>query len=839
VTFLFSNFIKTTLAANVTNTATSITLSSAANLPVIPTGYVLPVILNDAATGAIYEIVYCTAITGATLTVTRGEEGTAAVSWLSGDTVFSGPTAGSIIPKNFPNSIFQGLLSEGLPPPIISQCSAGAGTLAAGTYYYVVTALTPTGETTASVEASFTLSAAGGVNINWNPVRGASGYRIYGRTQQSELLIGTTTTETLFTDNGSVTYPSQVPSYRDTSGDVVALSGVTTPLSNNVQPTGVIIPLYYYPNNIYTDPVISELVSVMRKYPTVPFIVIINPSSGPGTATDGNIAVMIDWLRGFGAKVIGYIDSADTATPLSTLEGYVNTYTALYKNLDGIFIDNMNNTDPATDIPYYVAIKEYCHQNGYPLVVTNPGTTVYASYFAGGDIIMEVETAGYSTPTFYDEFYSGGAGIGVTRKQKAHIAYNVPYSPPNILLHKSAAQWLYVTDGPTSNPYNGLPSYLDELVGLLSGDTATAGGYTLTGLAVPVVTLAAAAGTLAAGTYAYRVTTVSNTGETLPSTEVSLTLAATGGVKISWTRIANAASYRVYGRTTGAELLIATVNNGVIEDGTATYTDTGAIVPAGAMPTTDTSGQLNGTTANFSGAISVGAATSAGEAVNLGQAYEQLSITANQSLTLTALETLVFSNGLTSNITITLEPGTIQGQMVCFMSGNPTTYEVTVNSNVTTGSPAFYLPDGTVIYSSGPTMTTSQGSFTLRWDGANWLCKTGGQVVIAPATASNQAVSLGQLQYSASSNVTASRAANTVYTNTNSKYLFVYVHGGSVVDSTAVLYATINGGVTMPFASDSNGSGSTYPSGMFVVPPGATYEVTTNGGGIGSWFEMY
>jgi hypothetical protein len=110
---------------------------------------------------------------------------------------------------------------------------------------------------------------------------------------------------------------------------------------------------------------------------------------------------------------------------------------------------------------------------------------------------------------------------------------------------------------------------------------------------------------------------------------------------------------------------------------------------------------------------------------------------------------------------------------------------------------------------------------------------------VASATTSTEAVNLGQLQYSASSNVTASRAANTVYTNTNSKYLFVYVHGGSVVDSTAVLYATINGGVTMPFASYSSGSGSTYPSGMFVVPPGATYEVTTNGGGIVSWFEMY
>ena len=120
------------------------------------------------------------------------------------------------------------------------------------------------------------------------------------------------------------------------------------------------------------------------------------------------------------------------------------------------------------------------------------------------------------------------------------------------------------------------------------------------------------------------------------------------------------------------------------------------------------------------------AATTATEVVPLGQVYQQLSIAASQSLTLSALETVVFSNGLTSNITITLEPGTIQGQKVRFMSGNPTTYGVTVNSNVSSGSPAFYLPDGTSMYSSGPTNSTPQGSLSCQWDGTNWHCQTTG-----------------------------------------------------------------------------------------------------------------
>ncbi|QGZ66261.1 hypothetical protein [Paraburkholderia acidisoli] len=93
--FIFANNVNTTLAGAVSNTATSITLASSANLPSsIPSGSVLVVTLNDVATRNNYEVVYATAISGATLTVQRAQESTAALSWLVGDFAFSGPTAG-------------------------------------------------------------------------------------------------------------------------------------------------------------------------------------------------------------------------------------------------------------------------------------------------------------------------------------------------------------------------------------------------------------------------------------------------------------------------------------------------------------------------------------------------------------------------------------------------------------------------------------------------------------------------------------------------------------------------------------------------------------------------
>jgi hypothetical protein len=93
--FVFVNNASTTLAAAATSSSTTLTLASSTNFPSsIPSGFVLPLTLNDAATRQIYEIVYVMAITGTSLTVTRGQEGTTAQNWSIGDYAFVGLTAG-------------------------------------------------------------------------------------------------------------------------------------------------------------------------------------------------------------------------------------------------------------------------------------------------------------------------------------------------------------------------------------------------------------------------------------------------------------------------------------------------------------------------------------------------------------------------------------------------------------------------------------------------------------------------------------------------------------------------------------------------------------------------
>lgn len=98
--FVIANNVNTQLAAPASNAATTLTLASSANLPTLAAGEVMPLVLNDAATGMNYEVVYVTAITGANLTVIRGQEGTAAVNWSLGDAAYCAPTAGSVATAN-------------------------------------------------------------------------------------------------------------------------------------------------------------------------------------------------------------------------------------------------------------------------------------------------------------------------------------------------------------------------------------------------------------------------------------------------------------------------------------------------------------------------------------------------------------------------------------------------------------------------------------------------------------------------------------------------------------------------------------------------------------------
>ncbi|MDF1498790.1 MAG: carbohydrate binding domain-containing protein, partial [Patescibacteria group bacterium] len=121
---------------------------------------------------------------------------------------------------------------------------------------------------------------------------------------------------------------------------------------------------------------------------------------------------------------------------------------------------------------------------------------------------------------------------------------------------------------------------------------ATQGGnLTLNQLSTPANITVTPVGTAGSTTYGYRISALNGNGETLASatattTTGNATLSVSNYNRVLWDAVTGATSYKIYGRTSGSELYMATINSP-----TLSYNDDGTVVtPAGALPTVNTTG---------------------------------------------------------------------------------------------------------------------------------------------------------------------------------------------------------------------------------------------------------
>ena len=189
--------------------------------------------------------------------------------------------------------------------------------------------------------------------------------------------------------------------------------------------------------------------------------------------------------------------------------------------------------------------------------------------------------------------------IGVTSASSISV-YGAPTDAANAIgtligssttLANTAAKLVSIKNNSTEKASFDLQGRLtgpDLLVPLMTG------GHTIAPLALPVnaaFSTATTGGTLVPATYWYRVAATNAQGTTLASTQTSQVVPAgtnTNTVTVNWALIVGATGYKVYGRTTGAELLMATISSG----STLTFVDDGSVTPAGALPTAATTGGL-------------------------------------------------------------------------------------------------------------------------------------------------------------------------------------------------------------------------------------------------------
>jgi len=104
VTQQLSNYVQTTLASACTNIATTISVVSAAGLP---TSGNFMLRIDDVAPATTFEYAECTGVSGTTLTVTRGQEGTTGIAHSAGAFVGNDLTAAMIL-RAFPQGVLSG-----------------------------------------------------------------------------------------------------------------------------------------------------------------------------------------------------------------------------------------------------------------------------------------------------------------------------------------------------------------------------------------------------------------------------------------------------------------------------------------------------------------------------------------------------------------------------------------------------------------------------------------------------------------------------------------------------------------------------------------------------------
>lgn len=256
---------------------------------------------------------------------------------------------------------------------------------------------------------------------------------------------------------------------------------------------GVMIPYYIYPNNPYTDVTVARLLGLIRKYRDVPFIVIINPSSGPGTVWDGNYAAFIRVLQAAGACVCGYVSTtyAGTITPYRTetqvkadIDGWLSIYATTPVN--GIFLDEMTWDAAAAYVALYKTYTDYAHdRNLYP-VIGNPGTNPQGAYFSTrtSDIIVAHESTAWADTATMETAMMGNytdGHVDYSYNFRAALVYGQttldPYFVRRLMRY---CRWIYLTDDVLSpNPWDSLSTLLEETLSILADRETPAQGLTL------------------------------------------------------------------------------------------------------------------------------------------------------------------------------------------------------------------------------------------------------------------------------------------------------------------------------------------------------------------------
>jgi hypothetical protein len=227
--------------------------------------------------------------------------------------------------------------------------------------------------------------------------------------------------------------------------------------------TGLLIPLYIEPADIFSNADYNRIISLKKTYHFIPVTVVLNPENGPGTAADADFTQAIKRLQGAGVMVTGYISTDYGERSTALVKAEVDCWRSFYPAIDGIFFDEMNTAGGGE--AYYANLYQYAHNHLLSPVIGNPGADIGGSYFSTltADIIIIHDGAGVPTvATLKGDAADGYSDYLYSRR--AAWMYDVSnLDSGDIAAASEHLGMIYVTDADLPDPWAALPSYLEDL----------------------------------------------------------------------------------------------------------------------------------------------------------------------------------------------------------------------------------------------------------------------------------------------------------------------------------------------------------------------------------------
>jgi hypothetical protein len=239
-----------------------------------------------------------------------------------------------------------------------------------------------------------------------------------------------------------------------------------------VERTGVLIPMYLYPENIHKNVAYNHLIALKRRHETVPIWVILNPASGPGKLTDDNYVKAIDRLRGAGCVILGYVTTSYGKRPAAEVRKDIDQWLALYERIHGIFFDEMIYEDTEAGAKHQAALRQYAHDAGCWPTVANPGAETPGRYFAtaAADVIIVHEGNAWPKEERLKGDFFGGYSDYPPFTRGILLHSQPTFDKAALRTVRPYVRWVYITEGvyrpddpKAANPWDRLSMHLEEL----------------------------------------------------------------------------------------------------------------------------------------------------------------------------------------------------------------------------------------------------------------------------------------------------------------------------------------------------------------------------------------